>query len=110
MELQSKETNGVSVVEVKGEIDASTAPDLLKGIEPVIKPSCRILLNLKEVTFMSSAGLRTMVILYRQVSGNQGKIGLTGLSEDVEDTMAATGFLKFFTVFETPEAAIEGLK
>ena len=110
MELSNKKMDGISVLEVKGEIDANTAPELIKGMEPLISPGCKILMNLQEVTFMSSAGLRSMVVLYRQVSGSKGKIGLTGLSEEVEDTMAATGFLKFFSVFDTAEAALEGLK
>jgi anti-sigma B factor antagonist len=108
--MNRKEMNGISILEVQGEIDANTAPDLLKEVEPMIAPSGKILLDLSGVTFMSSAGLRTMVVIYRQVAGNKGKIGLTGLSEDVEDTMAATGFLRFFSVFETAEAAMEGLK
>ena len=110
MELQSKKADGITILAVKGEIDANTAPDFLKGVEPLIAPNCRILLDLSAVTFMSSAGLRAMVVLYRQVSGNSGKVGLTGLSEAVEDTMSATGFLKFFSVFDTVEAAMEGLK
>ena len=110
MELQTKTVDEILVIEASGEIDANTAPDLLRAIEPLITPGCKILLDLTGVTFMSSAGLRTMVVIYRQVTASKSKIGLTGLSEDVKDTMEVTGFLRFFTVYETADAAIAGLK
>jgi anti-sigma B factor antagonist len=48
-----------------------------------------------------------LLSLYRQISGNQGKIVLVGLSEELTDTMSMTGFLGFFTVQDTLESSLQ---
>lgn len=96
-------------LEVSGDVDGSTAPELQEHVLGAAGPGCRLLLDMSQVSFMSSAGLRVMLLLYRQISSNSGKVVLVGLSEDLQDTMSATGFLKFFTIAATLEAGAEAL-
>jgi anti-sigma B factor antagonist len=42
-----------------------------------------------------------LLATYRQVSAQKAVMGLVGLSEDIQDTMSATGFLSFFTIYNT---------
>ena len=58
---------------------------------------------------MSSAGLRMLLQLHRQTSSTGGRIILAGLSEELVDTMSATGFLASFSTYETVEAALAAL-
>ncbi len=66
-----------------GDIDGSTAPVLQDQILAVAQPGCRLLLDMTQVSYMSSAGLRVMLLLHRQISGGKGKVVLVGLSEDI---------------------------
>jgi anti-sigma B factor antagonist len=59
---------------------------------------------------MSSAGLRALLSTYRQVTSQQVALVLVGLSEEIKDTMTATGFLNFFTVHDTVEIGLTALK
>ena len=59
---------------------------------------------------MSSAGLRMLLSTYRQVTSKNGRIVLVGLSEEIQDTMSVTGFLKFFTICTTLESGLATLK
>jgi len=59
---------------------------------------------------MSSAGLRMMLLIYRHATASNGKVALVGLSEQISDTMSATGFLTFFVVCSTIEQAREAIK
>ena len=59
------------------------------------------------VEYMSSAGLRMLLSMYRQISRQNGSIVLVGLGEEIKDTMSVTGFLNFFTIRDTVD---EGLK
>jgi len=59
---------------------------------------------------MSSAGLRMLLAMYRQVKSSDAHVVLAGLSEEIEDTMSMTGFLRFFTTSETVEAGLAVLK
>lgn len=109
MEVEVKPYGDATVVEASGDVDGSTAPLLQEKVLAVAQPGCRLLLDLSRVGYMSSAGLRVMLLLHRQISGGKGQVVLVGLSEDIQSTMAATGFLKFFTTAETLEEGKEAL-
>jgi anti-sigma B factor antagonist len=50
-----------------------------------------------------------MLLLYRQISSNQGKVILVGMSEDLRSTMQATGFLKYFSLADTIDDGVASL-
>lgn len=93
----------VSVVRVVGEIDATNAVIVQQQVLPLSVAGCRILLVLTDVAYMSSAGLRMLLSLYRQTAARQGSIVLVGLSDELKDTMSMTGFLGYFSVQDTVE-------
>jgi anti-sigma B factor antagonist len=109
MDVQLKPFADATVVEVSGDVDGSTAPALQESVLSVAQPGCRLLLDLSRVGFMSSAGLRVMLLLYRQIAGGKGHAVLVGLSDEIKDTMAATGFLKFFATADTLDAGLQAL-
>ena len=110
MEVQVQEYEGVIIMGVSGEIDGSTAPDLQQQVEAVAYPECRMLLDMSAVEYMSSAGLRVMLLLHRQISGSSGQLVLVGLSESLADTMNATGFLKHFAIAPDLDTGYEMLR
>jgi anti-sigma B factor antagonist len=110
MEINVTTVDGVSVVKLAGDIDGSSAPAAQAAILPLAAPDCRILLDMTDVPYMSSAGLRMLLSTYRQVTGKNGRVALVGLSENIQDTMSVTGFLKFFTVCETVQAGLDALQ
>jgi anti-sigma B factor antagonist len=109
MDLIIKTVQQVSVIEVTGKLDASTAPETEAQVLPLVKPGCKMILDMTKVDYMSSAGLRTFLILNRSIASNNGRIALVGLSEEIRDTMDMTGFLKYFTTYETLKAGLEAL-
>ncbi len=109
MKIDVKASRGVSVVAVQGTIDGNTAPQAQEAILPLIQGDCKLLLDMSSVDFMSSAGLRMMLLLYRRVSGVGGRIVLSGVSDEIKDTMELTGFLDFFTTADTRESGLSVL-
>jgi anti-sigma B factor antagonist len=110
MEINIKNLEDIKVVELIGDVDASTASGVQQEIMPLAKSNSKILLDMTQVSYMSSAGLRMLLSLYRQTSAQDGKLVLIGLSEDLQDTMSVTGFLDFFTTGATLEAGLAELK
>jgi anti-sigma B factor antagonist len=106
MQIDIGTTEGVSVVGIEGELDGNTAPVAQAQVLPLIQPGCKLVLDMTRVAYMSSAGLRMMLLIFRQVAGKGGKIVLAGLSEEIKDTMSLTGFLDFFTTADTVDAAL----
>ena len=107
MEINVKPGEQVTVVELVGDIDGSTAPAVQAQILPLAAPGARIVLDMTRVPYMSSAGLRMLLVSYRQITSKGGRIVLVGLSEEIQDTMSVTGFLNFFVHCATLD---EGLK
>jgi anti-sigma B factor antagonist len=110
MDINIYTEDSVTIIEVNGDIDGQTAPSWQEKILPEIGSTPKILLNMTGVSFMSSAGLRTLLVLQRKaaektIEEQNIQIILVGLSEEIRDTMAITGFLDFFTVCETIDEA-----
>ena len=110
MEINLKNHEEVMVAELTGDIDGNTAPEVKDKVLPLVAPGTKILLDLTKVAYLSSAGLRVLLMLYRQVSSKDGKLVLVGLSEEIADIMAITGFLDFFTTSETIEAGLVAIR
>lgn len=110
MNVEIKEKDGVKIAEVSGDIDSKTAPEAQEILLKFVAENKTVVLDLKSVGFMSSAGLRMMLLLYRHANAGNGRLALVGLSEQIRDTMAATGFLRFFTVCGDIPEALASLK
>jgi anti-sigma B factor antagonist len=110
MDINVKTVDQVTVVEIVGDIDGKTAPQVQEQVAPLVQPESKILLDMSQVGYMSSAGLRLLLSTYRQVSSNNASIVLAGVNEEIQDTMSATGFLRFFTIHDTVEAGLAAFK
>ncbi len=107
--IDIKEVGQAQVVQLAGDIDGATAPQAQSAILGLAAPDCRIVVDMSGVTYMSSAGLRLLLVIYRTVMGQGGQILLAGLPEDLKDTMEMTGFLDFFQYRDTLDAALAAL-
>ena len=108
--IRSEAEGRVTVVQASGFIDGKTAPDFQGKILEVMQEVNTILIDLAQVGFMSSAGLRAMLVTHQQAQQTEAKVvALAGLSESIRDNMEATGFLPFFQVFDSIEIALKEL-
>ena len=110
MDINIKTVEDVKVVEIIGDVDANTAPTVEQQVVPLAEPGSKILMDMTQVPYMSSAGLRILLSMYRQTEAKKGKLVLVGLSEELQDTMSVTGFLGFFTTCETFDRGLEAVK
>ncbi|NEO27157.1 MAG: anti-sigma factor antagonist [Kamptonema sp. SIO4C4] len=110
MDIKITTVGEIQVISLSGEIDANTAPQVQHEVLPLAIPESKILLNLSQVSYMSSAGLRMLLSLYRQTSNKAGNLVLVGLADDIRRTMAVTGFLNFFTTCDTLESGLQKLR
>jgi len=96
MQVDTRQQDDITVVSVSGAIDGSTADQLRATIINSVTPGCKLILEMHNVDFMSSAGLRVMLLLYRELQRETGQAVLVGLQQPIYDAMEATGFLKYF--------------
>ena len=109
MELTFIPQGNVTVVQMVGEIDSSNVPAVQEKILTLAAPAAHVALDMTQVGYMSSAGLRMLLTIYRSIAGQGGKVVLVGLSTDLIDTMSMTGFLDFFSYFENLDEGLAAL-
>ena len=81
---------------VKGRIDSSVAVDLQKQLFSVADRFQQITLNLADLAYISSAGLRALKSLRSAMRDKGGIIRITNVRKDVKDVFVITGFYKLF--------------
>jgi anti-anti-sigma factor len=100
----------VSVIRPKGRLDSNTSPafekDLLERLE---HGHVSMVLDLSGLTFISSAGLRTILLLAKQMKTVGGRLALCSLSKPVREIFDATRCDTLVDVFPSYEAAASHL-
>jgi anti-sigma B factor antagonist len=110
MKITISTVDEVMVLSVKGSIDSQTAPEFQTAILAQIETDNNLILDLRENEFISSAGLRVLLIVYRSSKITSGKLVLVGASEEIREVMHNTGFSKFFTFADILEEGIKIIK
>lgn len=108
--LETQAPTPVTLITLAGDIDGSTAPGVQADILAAAAPDIKMILEMTQVSYMSSAGLRVLLAVYRQATAQNGQVVLVGLVEEIKDTMSVTGFLDFFTTTDTLDEAFAVLK
>ncbi|WP_037601178.1 STAS domain-containing protein [Streptacidiphilus rugosus] len=110
MTLDLKIRNGRkgTIAELDGEIDSATSAGLLDRLLPLLDQSKgkTLVIDLGKVEYVSSAGLRTLLVVYREAQRSSAAVRLTGLSEELRFVMSVTGFLDFFEESETAPSRV----
>jgi anti-sigma B factor antagonist len=110
MDISKRIIDTVTLISLAGSLDSRSAPAAQESILPSLPEDGRVLLDLSDVTFVSSAGLRTMLLIYRQAQCVDTTVALVGLSDQLREVLSATGFLGFFVVAESVDGGLAGLR
>jgi len=104
------EKPGVSVVRMSGRLDTATyeasQPVMLEALE---KAAAGIIMDLEFLEFISSAGLRVMLILGKQAHGNGKRIALINVQPPIYKIFKIAGLDKVFHFFEDESEALRQL-
>lgn len=84
-------------------LDASSSKEEQKAILSILDDNQNVILDLSECKYVSSAGLRVMLYAYKIAASNGLNVYLVGVSKEVREVMAITGFGHFFKYFNTVE-------
>ena len=100
MNLEVRELKHVSVVTITGRVDSATAPDLQKAIQDLLDSDHKqLVLDLKDVDYMSSAGLRVLVALQKAAKKIGGALRLAQLSVRVSEVLELSGLTPVFEIY-----------
>jgi anti-sigma B factor antagonist len=100
MNIETRELKHVSVLTVSGRVDSATAPDLEKALQDLLNSERKqIVLDLHEIDYMSSAGLRVLVAMQKATKKNGGALHLAQLSVRVKDVFELAGLTPVFDIY-----------
>jgi anti-sigma B factor antagonist len=106
MKLEVSEDNGILTVRLEGSLDGKTAPETREQLQRFLAANSKLILDVTNLDYLSSAGLRLLLVLYRELAARKGKLVLLGVSDDIRTVMSHTGFLSFFTLVDSAVEAI----
>lgn len=106
--LEQKPTNHAEIIYLNGFLDAHTAPQLESAIATTISQGKnRIIVNFRDLEYISSAGLGVFMVFIEEVRGAGGDIKLAAMKQKVFTVFDLLGFPMLFDILETEEEAVE---
>jgi anti-anti-sigma factor len=110
MEIIQKEENGIVSIAIKGRLDADSSAEAETVVKDALKEETnRLLFNLGELEYLSSAGLRVLLSAAKEMRRRDGKIVLCALNEFVKEIFEVSGFQSLIPITDTVESGIETL-
>ena len=107
-EVSRKDNEGVSIVYLKGFLDAHTAPEFETALQELVDEGrVKIVVNLAELAYISSAGLGVFMGFKEDIRQKEGDIKLAEPSEKVFRVFDLLGFPVLYEIVDTEAEAIE---
>jgi len=108
LEIQRREREGIAILDLNGRLIVGEPCTLLreKVTEEVARGVTNIILNLKEVDFIDSTGLGSMVICYTTLQKAQGKTKLENLNRRNIELLLLTKLSTVFELFNDEQQAV----
>ncbi len=111
MQVNIGEQNGVKICHIAGDIDINTSPQVKKALDVLTKEKApKVLINLKDVPYVDSSGLATLVEILKNFRSHGGKLKLCNLSDKVQSLFEITKLEKLFDVAADEHNALEAFQ
>lgn len=107
MEIKEEKRGDIKIIGLHGRLDASTSPVVEKQLLALAaEGQVRIALDLSGLSYISSLGLRVLMVVAKQVQTGGGNLALAALNENVREIFNLAGFTHLFSVFQTVDEAV----
>ncbi|MBP3204219.1 MAG: STAS domain-containing protein [Lachnospiraceae bacterium] len=96
----TKQINGKELtIALEGKLDTTTAPELEQELEKSLDGVDKLVFDLKDMDYISSAGLRVLLSAHKKMIGKNGML-LKNVCEEIMEIFEVTGFIDMFQVGE----------
>jgi len=106
--IAQRERDSVDVLELKGYLDAHTAPKLEEAFQNLLKSRrFNIVVNCRDLSYISSAGLGVFMAYIEDVLKNSGDIKLSNMSAKVYNVFDLLGFPLLYEIVKDEQDAVK---
>ncbi len=108
MEISTTEYKRCDVVEAKGRVDSSTAPQLEEALKSITDSGrFKIVLDMSEVTFMSSKGWWVLIDTQKTCKRyKRGELVLVNVRDEIQASLNLVGMGSYFNIFTDLTSAV----
>lgn len=111
LKLTTRTQDGILIVDCSGRIVFGEESSLLREtVKKAIGQNNRIILNLKDISYIDSGGLGTLVALRTTAQNAGGTIKLENLTKRVVDLLQVTKLVTVFDLYDSEAEAIESFR
>ena len=97
MTMEIKKNTAETIIQISGRLDTITAPTLDKTIQEEIGDTENLILDMKSLEYISSAGLRVLLGAQKKMQKN-GSLKVMNVCEEVMDVFEMTGFADILVI------------
>ena len=109
MKISTEHGEGVTIIVFEGNLDTNTAPDAQSQLNGIVEGGAtKLLVDFASLNYISSAGLRILLVTAKKLNHVGGSLRLCGLNETVTEVFEISGFSTIFQVFNERSEALEG--
>jgi anti-anti-sigma factor len=109
MKIGIKKENEAVLVAIEGRMDAVTSPDFQGQLEDIVAGGeKRIIVDCRGLEYISSAGLRSILIISKSLKNEQGELCLFGLNDMVKEVFEISGFSSVIPIHDSKDGALSG--
>lgn len=106
--INFRESSNIQIIDLKGYLDAHTAPEFESAIQKIInEKQYNIIVNCKNLSYISSAGLGVFMAYIEEVRKNNGDIKITNMSSKIYNVFDILGFPLLYEIMKTEEDALQ---
>jgi stage II sporulation protein AA (anti-sigma F factor antagonist) len=107
MEINTRKESNVDVISVKGKMDGASFPEFDKEMaELMARGGKNFIIDFGELDYISSAGLRSILVAAKKIKGKEGKLLLASLKDVVQEVFEISGFSSIIPIYESTESAL----
>ncbi len=109
--INFRESSSINILDLKGYLDAHTAPQLENALHQLIKDKkFNIVVNCQNLSYISSAGLGVFMAYIEDVRKNKGDIKLSNMPAKIYNVFDILGFPLLYEIFNDEKDALEKFK
>ena len=97
LNISNLDNSGILTIAVEGSIDTLTAPEFEAKVLKALDGVKKLILDFAKVEYVSSAGLRTIILLNEKMEEKEG-MTIKNINEEVRDVFEMTGFDELLTL------------
>ena len=109
MQINTREVDGITIIDLEGRLDTNTAADAEKSLVAIVEAGAsKLLLDFEKLDFVSSAGLRIILATAKKLKASGGQLQLCRLNEIVQEIFDISGFSTLLSVHKTVDDGLGG--